>query len=187
MEKPLRSQGTRDRILQAARTIFGEQGYDRTTIRAVATAADIHASMVMRYYGNKEGLFTAALKFDLEIPDLGDVDRADIGRTLVRHALKRWSSSSGDLPALLRISVTHEDARDRLGTMLEEQIAPALAKVCGARRAPICAAFVATQMLGLALTRFVLRLPLVTALSERSIVDEVGAKIQGYIDGPRRG
>jgi AcrR family transcriptional regulator len=87
--KPLRSQPTRDGILEAARRTFGEEGYDRTTIRSVAAAADIHPSMVMRYYGSKEGLFAAAAAFDLELPDLSKVPRREIGRTLVSHLLTR--------------------------------------------------------------------------------------------------
>ena len=186
MSKPLRSQPTRYRFLAAARQIFGDQGYDRTTIRAVAAAAEIHPSMVMRYYGSKEGLFAAAATFDLELPDLSSVAHQDIGRTLVRHALKRWGAETGELTSLLRIAVTHEAARNRLETILREQVAPALAGVCSARRATSCAALVATQMLGIALTRFVLRLPIVVSLSERMLVEEVGPKIQSYIDGKSR-
>jgi AcrR family transcriptional regulator len=183
MSKPLRSQPTRDRILEAARQIFCEHGYDRATIRTIAAAASIHPSMVMRYYGSKEGLFAEAVKFDLDVPDLSEVPPEEIGRTLVRHALKRWAADESELPALLRISVTHEDARDRLETILREQVAPAIARACGTRRATRCAALIATQMLGIAMTRYVLRLPIVTALSDRTIIDEVGPRIQAYIDG----
>jgi AcrR family transcriptional regulator len=183
MSKPLRSQPTRDRILAAARKIFGEEGYDRTTIRMVATAAEIHPSLVMRYYGSKEGLFAAAATFDLQLPDLSAVPHEELGRTLVRHALRRWGAGDGELPALLRIAVTHEPARNRLEEILRDQVAPALSGVCGRRRATTCAALVATQMLGLAVARFVLRLPIVTSLSERTLIDEVGPTIQAYIDG----
>lgn len=186
MSKPLRSQLTRDRILAAARQIFGEQGYDRTTIRAVAAASDIHPSMVMRYFGSKEGLFAAAATFDLQIPDLSVVPREEIGRTLVTHALQRWAAEGGELSALLRIAVTHDAAVDRLETILRNQIAPALSAVCGERSGTTCAALVTTQMLGLALTRFVLRLPSVTSLPDVTLIDEIGATIQSYIDGKAR-
>ena len=186
MSKPLRSQPTRDRILAAAREAFGEQGYDRTTIRAVASRANIHPSMVMRYYGSKEGLFAAAATFDLQLPDLSAVPHDEIGKTLVKHALRRWCAEGSELGSLLRIAVTHKGARDRLDTILRDQVAPALAGICSGRRATTCAALIATQMLGLALTRFVLRLPIVEALSERTLVEEVGPKIQAYIDGKPR-
>jgi AcrR family transcriptional regulator len=79
--KSLRSQSTRDDILLAARRLFGERGYERTTIRAIAEAGDIHSSIVMRYYGSKEGLFAAASSFDLQLPDLSKIPRQDVGTT----------------------------------------------------------------------------------------------------------
>lgn len=186
MSKPLRSQATRDRILEAARATFCEQGYDRATIRTIAAAAEIHPSMVMRYYGTKEGLFAASVKFDLQLPDVSNVARDQIGRTLVRHMLRRWEDGDGELPALLRISINHEDARNRIESILRDQVAPALEGLCSSRRALTCAALIATQMLGIALMRYVLRLPVVTSLSERTLIDEVGRTIQSYIDGPGR-
>jgi AcrR family transcriptional regulator len=181
MEKVLRSQPTRDRILDAARRLFLEEGYDRTTIRTVAAAADIHPSMVMRYYGSKEGLFAAAATFDLEIPDLADVPREQVGRAMIRHFVRRWEARGEELPALLRVSVTHEQARERLLELFRDQVAPALAKVCGPERAAVCAALVATQTIGLAFTRYVLRLPSVVALPEDLIIDRLGATLQAYL------
>ena len=64
--KPLRSQPTRDRILKAAKFIFGRDGYDHATIRAIADEADINPAMVMRYYGNKEALFAAVTDFQVD-------------------------------------------------------------------------------------------------------------------------
>lgn len=184
MTKPLRSQPTRDRILEAARKLFAEEGYERATIRAVAAAADIHASMVMRYYGSKENLFATAVAFDLEMPNLGAVPRSDLGTTLVRHFLRRWEAHDEELPALLRIAVTHAPARERLFALFREQIAPAIAEVVERERLAQCLGLVATQMLGLAFTRYVLRLPAVAALSEAALVDEVGATIQRYLTAP---
>lgn len=179
--KPLRSQDTRDRILREARRQFGEEGYDRTTIRSVALAADIHPSMVMRYYDSKEGLFASAASFDLDLPDLAKVPRNQLGKTMVRHFLQRWKDRQEDLPALLRVSMTHERARMRLFEILREQLTSTIGRICGKERAEACAALLATQTLGLALTRFVLCLPSVVALSEEVIVEHIGATLQNYL------
>lgn len=185
--KPLRSQPTRDAILEAARCLFGEEGYDKTTIRSVAAAAGIHPSMVMRYYGSKEGLFAAAAAFDLELPDLSKVPRRDIGKMLVKHLLNRWEAKPGELPALLRVSVTHERARARLIEVFRKQLLPAIAAICGKERASVCTALLATQTLGLALTRYVLRLPPVVLLSDEIIVERIGETLQSYLFDDRRG
>jgi AcrR family transcriptional regulator len=179
--KALRSQPTRDRILEEARRLFAEEGYDRTTIREVAAAAEINPSLVVRYYGSKEGLFAAAANFDLAIPDLSEVPRSELGTTLVRHFLRRWDARGEDLPALLRVAVTYEPARERLFEMFRDQVAPALAKICGPDRVAVCAALVATQTIGLAFTRFVVRFPPVMALSDELIIERLGATIQTYL------
>src|ERR1700722_14429631 len=68
-----RSEGTRRAILAAARATFAAPGYEQTTIRAVAARAGGDASMVMRYFGYKAGLCTAAVTMDLQVPDLRSV------------------------------------------------------------------------------------------------------------------
>lgn len=186
MSKPLRSQPTRDRILEAARGLFGTLGYDRTTIRGIAAAAGIHASMVMRYYGSKEDLFALAASFDLQLPPLKDVAPDDIGRTMVAHFLDRWQRDDQELPVLLRAAITHDQARERLAGIFTEQISPAIAPLCKPGSERDCAALLATQMLGLALARFVLKLPGVVALSDALIVEAVGATVQRYVVGEER-
>jgi len=105
-----RSAGTRQAILDAARSAFAARGYEQTTIRAVATAAGIDASMVMRYYGSKAGLFAAAATADLQVPDLRAVPAERRGEVLVRYLVERWEDSSRDdeLILLLRTAVTSE-------------------------------------------------------------------------------
>ena len=78
-----RGDATRERILDAARALFGEQGFERTTIRQVAAAAAINPSMVIRYYRSKEGLFAAATEIDLRISDLTSVPEERRGETIV--------------------------------------------------------------------------------------------------------
>ena len=75
-------------ILAAAKQRFAESGYERATIRAIAADANIDPSMVMRYFGNKDQLFAAAADFDLQIPDLSDVDRRQ-ARSALGGALPR--------------------------------------------------------------------------------------------------
>ena len=84
-----RSAGTRRAILDAARSAFATHGYDQTTIRAVAGAAGVDASMVMRYFGSKAGLFTAAATADLLVPDLRAAPAAERGEVLVRYLVER--------------------------------------------------------------------------------------------------
>ncbi|WP_280155143.1 TetR family transcriptional regulator [Piscinibacter sp. XHJ-5] len=179
---PRRSDATRAAILAAAREHFAAHGYQAATIRSIAAAAGIDPAMVMRYYGNKEGLFAAAAEFDLRLPDLAGLPRSAIGAALVGHFLDRWEGDE-TLMALLRTAVTNEAAAARLQAIFATQLAPLIARLCQEPRAAAAAraGLVATQILGLALCRYVLRLPPVVALKRAEIVRRIGATIQGYL------
>jgi AcrR family transcriptional regulator len=167
----LRSDRTKATILTAARQRFAAHGYERTTIRGVAADAGIDPSMVMRYFGSKVQLFDAALAIDLRLPDLSAVSPEDLPRTVVRHFLTRWEGDPADdaLLVLLRSAVTNEHAAARMHEVFAAQVAPALAAALGAELAKSRAGLVAAQLLGLALTRYLLRLPAVTSLTPDQI------------------
>ncbi len=181
--KPSRSQGTRDRILESARALFGQVGFDRATIRAVALDAKIHPSLVMRYYGSKEGLFVASMSFDLRLPDLSVVPAKKRGAALARHFLTRWEGTDrhGELPALLRLAVTHPAGKQKLFDVFTEQLLPGITKVVSGDRARISAAFIATQAIGLAFARYVIEIPVVMALTPDQIVVSLGDTFQRYL------
>jgi AcrR family transcriptional regulator len=170
-------------ILAAAKQRFAESGYERATIRAIAADANIDPSMVMRYFGNKDQLFAAAADFDLRLPDVSDVDPKQLGARLVAHFLDRWERDEA-LVVLLRSSTTNDEAAQRMQTIFSSQLWPVIAKVNPAD-APRRAGLIATQVLGLALCRYVLRLPPVVAMSHDEVIAWLGPTIQRYLDGSR--
>ncbi|MDI6103553.1 TetR family transcriptional regulator [Actinoplanes sp. NEAU-A12] len=179
-----RSDTTRAAILAAARERFASDGFDRATIRAIAADARIDPSMVMRYYGNKEALFAAAADFDLRLPDLRETPRDTVGITLARHFLHRWEGDE-TLMALLRAAVTKEVAAERMRSLFAAQIGPVAARLApDPAQAATRAGLVATQMLGFALCRFVLRLPPVVTLDPDEAVAWLGPTIQRYLTDP---
>ncbi|MBN0046352.1 TetR family transcriptional regulator [Streptomyces actuosus] len=179
-----RSDATRAAILDAARERFATDGYERATIRAIAKDAGIDPSMVMRYYGNKEGLFAAAVSVDLRMPDLGAVPRDDLGRVLVTHFLAQWEENE-QLTALLRVGAANRAGAERMQGVFRDQLLPAARTACpDPEQAPARAALATTQLLGLALTRYVLHLPPVAALTRDEIVAWLGPTVQRYMVAP---
>lgn len=176
------SEQTKALILAAARERFAADGYERGTIRAIAADAGIDPSMVMRYFGNKEGLFAAAAEFDLRLPDLTAVPTAQVGRHLVTHFLNRWEDDE-TLMVLLRSGVTNEAAAERMRAIFAEQVAPIVRKLADPAEAPRRAALAASQILGLALTRYVLRFPPIVAMTPQEIIDWLGPTVQRYLTG----
>ena len=131
-----RSEGTRRAILGAARATFAARGYEQTTIRAVAARAGVDASMVMRYFRSKAGLFTAAVTMDLQVPDLRSVSASRRGELLVRHFISRWEDPLHDdeMIALLRTGVTSETVAERLQAVLGQLITEPIAALANEGR-----------------------------------------------------
>jgi AcrR family transcriptional regulator len=183
-----RSQRTRAAILSAARHRFAVEGFERTTVRAVAADARIDPSMVLRYFGSKDGLFAAAADLDLALPDLAQVPSDQLGAAAVGHFLSRWEANpAGDaLRVLLATAVTSPPAAARMQEIFRDQLQPVVA-AAGHRDSTAAgtrAGLIATQMLGLALCRYVLRLQPVVDLDRDAILQWLAPVIQRYLTDP---
>ncbi|WP_055490046.1 TetR family transcriptional regulator [Streptomyces sp. TP-A0356] len=182
---PRRSDATRTAILAAARERFASDGYERATIRAIAKDARIDPSMVMRYYGSKEGLFDAVLDVDLRMPDPQRLGRHDMGKVLVSHFLTLWEENNDVLTAMLRVGVTNPAGAERLQAVFRDQLLPVARHACpDPEQAPTRAGLIVSQMLGLALTRYVLKLPPAVALAPEEVVAWLGPTVQRYLTAP---
>jgi AcrR family transcriptional regulator len=179
------SEQTKATILAAAREQFAAAGFAGTTIRSVATAAEIDPSMVMRYFGNKDRLFAAAAEFDLRFPDVSQVPVDELGPVLVGHFLTRWEGDEA-LIVLLRSATTNADAAERMREIFGAQLGPSVAAIAP-DDAPRRAGLIATQMLGMALCRLVLQLPPVVDMTRDEVIAWLGPTIQRYLTEPSGG
>jgi len=176
---------TREAIAKAARELFAINGFDRTTVREIGARAGIDPAMIIRYFGSKDALFAHVAAPDLNLPDLRATDSAAIGETLVRHFLDLWEGDrlGGGMPVLLRSAASNAEAAEQLRAMFLTQVLPAITRVGPPETAPMRAGLVASQLLGLALTRYVLKVPPVVTMPPEFIVRTIGATIQRYASG----
>ncbi|WP_422746480.1 TetR family transcriptional regulator [Mycobacterium sp. WMMD1722] len=159
---------TRADILAAARRRFGSDGYQGTTMRAVAADVGVDPALIIRYFGSKQELFAEAAEFTIDLPDLGALDPADVADALLSRFFAVWEQDT-TFVALLRAAMTSETAADTLRRVFATQVAPALAAVTPdhpAQRAGLMGAFV----IGLATTRYVLANPAVADLGHDELI-----------------
>jgi AcrR family transcriptional regulator len=181
-----RSERARTAILSSARRLLASKGYEGTTIRAVAADAGIDPSMVMRYYGNKEGLFAAAVDVDLQLPNPVECPRDRVGEVLARHVVARWEGelSDGLITLLLRSAGTNPTAAGQLRQVFQRQVMEVVRQVAGdGPDADTRAAMLSTQVLGVAMCRYVLELPAVVALDGERLVGLLAPVLQHYLVG----
>jgi AcrR family transcriptional regulator len=184
--KPLRSQPTRDRIMAAAKKIFGRDGFDVATIRAIAAEADINPAMVMRYFGSKELLFAAVTTLKIDRGYLARVPKAKIGEAIIRDGLDRWDDPQwgNNVIAMVRTSMSNPAAREKFNNGYLDSLAAlqsALLEHQGIKLPKETVALIATQALGVLIARYVLRLEPVAKIPRETLIREVGRALQNYL------
>ena len=175
---------TRDDIIDAARRQFAERGYGGATIRGIAADAGVNPALVHHFFGTKDGVFVAALNLPfnpaLLVDTLLEGPRSEIGERIVRLFLGLWENPDTQLPffALVRSVTTSPEVADQLRQFLETAI---LAKVAAALDLPpLRLTAAASQMMGLAIVRYVIRAEPMASATEDEVVQLVAPVIQHY-------
>ncbi|MGA8329669.1 MAG: TetR family transcriptional regulator, partial [Mycobacterium sp.] len=153
-KRPRNAAQTRADILAAARRMFAAEGYERTTLRAIAADVGVDAALVIRYFGSKQDLFATAAEFTIELPDLTDAEPDDIADMLLPRYFAVWEEDHSFM-ALLQVAMTSRVAADTLNETLATHVAPTLKAATpdnDEQRIALTDAFV----IGLAATRSVL-------------------------------
>jgi AcrR family transcriptional regulator len=186
-KKQTKSDRTRSTILEAARQIFGREGYERATIRDIAAVAAIDPAMVIRYFHSKEELFGRIADFDLRLPDPSAIAPDRIGEALVTHFLNIWEGEHAvpGLVVMIRSASSNEFAASKILEVFSGQVLPMLTRIGDKRDALDRAGLVASQLIGLAFGRYVMKFAPVVGLSRDRIIRDVGATIQAYLTRQR--
>lgn len=182
--------GTRDAILASARKLFAEAGYHGAGIRPIAADAGVDAALVHHYFGTKQALFAAALDVPVDPADvvagMCAGDPGEIGQRLVRAFLGLWDSPAGQprIRALLRSAVTDEAAARMLREFLVDAVLGPVAAAYAPDRADLRATLVGSQMLGLAVMRYIIDFEPLAGADPQTVVAAVGPTVQRYLTGP---
>jgi AcrR family transcriptional regulator len=180
--RPRNATQTRADILSAARRRFGAEGYERTTLRAVAADVGVDAALVIRYFGSKQDLFAEAADFSIELPDMSGVDPDEVAGILLPRFFAVWEEDETFL-ALLRAAMTSPVAADTLRRVFAQQVAPKLITATPdnpIQRIGLMGAFV----IGLATTRYVLENPPIATLSREELTRWAAPVIHQLLVGP---
>lgn len=178
--------GTRETILAAARSHFGEVGYEGGTVRGIATAAEVDPALVLHYFGSKEGVFREAMDFPIDpaefIPRLLAPGLDGLGERLTRFFLDTWDSPAGQpLLGLIRSVVGNESAAAIMREFISREVLGRLAKALDVDQPQLRASLAASSLIGLAMLRYVVKLePLASAPSDQ-VAWWVGPAVQRYL------
>jgi AcrR family transcriptional regulator len=181
--------GTRVAILQAARALFAERGFEGATIRAIAARAAVDPALVHHYFGSKEQLFTCAVELPVSpprvLPALLADDVESVGERLVHLFITTWDDPDNRsvLTAILRTALVSPQSAGLVRQRLMDEVFTPLVAALGAPNAPLRVAFTASQLLGIAVARYVGRLEPVASMPATALAASLGPTIQRYLLG----
>ena len=145
-------------IVQAARDLFAERGYQRATIRAVADRARCDPALVMKYFGNKIGLFSAATAISIDIAEVYAGPEDTRTERVLRHTFERLDAHADSVASTLRSMLTHDQSADEaLQLFNAPRRGDSLAEDNGDPRAALRQDLLLSLTLGTAITRYVLK------------------------------
>ena len=187
---------TRGEIVEAAKRVFAAKGYDGASLRAVAREAQVDPALVHHYFEGKASLFVAAmaLPFDPRIVQNGRVDASSTstsspGSMVISGFLTMWDHAEGtgsSFAACVAGMAASASVADAMREFVAERVWSNSPVNDGenddmTRRRR---ALVSSQLMGLAFTRYILRVPPVSTATPAEIASWAGPTLDRYTMGP---
>jgi AcrR family transcriptional regulator len=190
--RPGAETGAREAILVAARTRFLEHGYDAVTLRAVARDAGVNVALISYYFGSKRGLFGAVMALVANpaeaVAEVVKGDPATLGPRALRQMLASWDGpeSGPALLAMLRRVAADDHSAALVREVLERELLGRIAERIGGPDARARAMAFCTQMAGIIVTRYLLRMEPIASMTPEEIVRHYGPALQAPLQGAVR-
>lgn len=181
--------GTQEQILEAARKLFLERGYQGATMRAIATEAGVDASLIVHFFGNKLNLFSEAVEWPFEpeeeMPRILADGRRRIGHNLVSLLIRTWDKEGERSPilTLLAAATTEPEASEMLREFIGKRLFTPLLAELDVDQPEVRANLLSSQMVGLGMARYVLRLEPLASAKPADLIRWVAPNLQRYATG----
>ncbi|NUS36506.1 MAG: TetR/AcrR family transcriptional regulator [Pseudarthrobacter sp.] len=182
---------SRDQIVDAARRLFAEQGFEGTSLRQVARAAGVDPAMIHHFFRGKDELFALSVELPADpeqvLAGMAGSDPGERAQLIVGTVLRLWEGpAQPGLLAFLRGTIGSKAKTALLREMVTRTVISRI--VAGVPGTPdelaLRGNLVATQMVGLMMVRYVVRLEPLASLSPEEVVRLTAPNVQRYLTGP---
>ena len=176
-------------ILTAARSAFADSGWAGTTMRAVARGAEVDPALVYHYFGSKEGLLDAATtppqRWLENVAKTWTTPLDELGAELLRTMLAAWADDEIGpvLRAVLQTAAHEQSTREKLRLIVERSLIGVSHLGVDERDRLVRSGLISSQIMGLAMMRYVWKIEPVASMTDDEIVGAVGPNLQHYIQG----
>jgi AcrR family transcriptional regulator len=178
----------RSRILVAARTEFGERGYDKVSVRAIAREAEVDPALVHHYFGSKEQIFAAALETALEpvrnsLESLPSAGAGELGVQVTRFMFSLWENPVTREPmlAIVRSAVNNETAARIFRDTVRRVVLPRLTGAISGPDRELRAELAVAQLVGTVMIRYVIKVEPTASEDAEVLIARLAPTVQHHL------
>ncbi|WP_278314191.1 TetR/AcrR family transcriptional regulator [Lolliginicoccus levis] len=182
---------TRESILDAARELFAEDGFDKASIRRIAARAQVDPALIHHHFGTKQQLFIAAMRAPINPVDVvkGIINgpRSELGHRFAEAFVAVWDSPAGTgLAHTLRAVLAQDGMTTAIREFINHQLIPVLITALDGdeQERRLRANLALSQLLGLAVTRYLVRIEPIADAPAAEVVRLIAPTLQRYLTGP---
>ena len=182
---------TRPDILTAAAAEFSSEGYEATSMRGIARAAGVDPALVRHYFSDKADLFAesiaAPMRPDRLVAQALAGPREQVGENLVRYIVQMLDdpATGRRVVRMMHTALGQEFAARMLRQFIIREVLKRVAKELGDEDAELRASFAATQVVGLVIARYGIKIEPLASASPEEVVARVGPVVQWHLIGER--
>lgn len=177
----------RERILDAARKLFAERGFDKTTMRAIAEAANVDVALIPHHFGNKRGIYMVATRMPINpavvAHEVNQVPLDQLGTAIVGRLVELWRTPAGMSTLASFRSMFDEGPNDFFKVIDAVVWKPVRTRLrdAGYDDADERVDLAISAIVGLALGREILKFPALSTMAADDVVKRVGPVVQTYL------
>jgi AcrR family transcriptional regulator len=182
--------GTKKAIAEAAQRTFGELGYERATIRGIATEAGVDPALVVYFFGSKQQLFLSVmdLPFPAEevLPRVLAGTRDGVGKRFAGFIVGVLEDPDARpvLTGMARAATSEPAAAEMLRDLMSRRVFQAIAESLGVEDAQLRATLVGSQVVGLIVARYIIAVEPLASLHPDQLVAALAPNFQRYLVEP---
>jgi AcrR family transcriptional regulator len=183
------SSGTRSAIAEQASRLFAERGYERTSMRAIAAAAGVDQKLIAHYFGSKQELFVEVIALPIEpaveIPALFAGDRDDLGLRVAQFFVATLEDPERRrrMLGLIRAAATEPSAAVMVRELIGREMIARVVTALGLDNADLRATLLGSQLVGLAMARYILALEPLASLPPDALAAAIAPNLERYLTG----
>lgn len=177
---------TKAKIIAAAQKGFAENGYDRTSMRQIGSAAGVDAALIVHYFGTKQKLFVETMMplFDgpKQLPHTleGDIHTIGLRLATLYVGIITNPMSQQLMQGMFRSVSSEEQAAEMLRAFVHEAIIMRIIQYLPGPNNELRATILGAQLIGVFVARYIVKVEPIASVDSAELIEYLAPQLQTH-------